>query len=62
MELDPAALSSLSSALGELADRVTVLAEGYQGSPRQDVASDLFDVERHLKAAHRRLSSLLSRL
>jgi hypothetical protein len=61
MELDTAHLSSLSTALGELTDRVTELADGYQGSPREDVAADLYEVERLLQAAHRRLGSLVDR-
>jgi hypothetical protein len=62
MELDTAHLSSLSSALEDLTDRITALANGYQGSPREDVAADLFDVERNLQAAHRRLRALVAKL
>ena len=62
MELDAAHLSSLSSALGDLTDRITVLADGYQTSPREDVAADLYEVERHLQAAHRRLRALVDKL
>lgn len=61
MALDTAQLSSLASALGELRERVTTLAEGYQGSPREDVAADLYEVERNLIAATRRLQSVLDR-
>jgi len=62
MELDAAQLSSLSSALADLTERITALADGYQSSPREDVAADLYEVERHLQAADRRLRSLLSRI
>jgi Mg2+ and Co2+ transporter CorA len=62
MELDTAHLSSLSSALEDLSDRITALANGYQGSPREDVAADLYDVERNLQAAHRRLRALVAKL
>ncbi len=62
MELDAAHLSSLSSALEDLTVRITELADGYQGSPREDVAADLYEVERHLQAASRRLRSLVARL
>lgn len=62
MDLDAAHLSSLTTALGDLTDRVTALADGYQRSPRQDVAADLYDVERNLQAAHRRLRALLDKL
>ena len=62
MELDAAQLSSLSSALEDLTQRITTLADGYQGSPRQDVAADLYEVERQLQAAHRRLRTLVDRI
>jgi hypothetical protein len=62
MDLDVAHLSSLSSSLRELTERVTALAEGLQGSPRANVAADLFDVERSLKAASRRLAALVAKL
>ena len=62
MDLDPAQLSSLTSSLGDLASRISGMATGFQGSPREDVAADLFDVERHLNAAHRRMRSLLERV
>lgn len=62
MELDAAHLSSLSSALSDLTQRVTDLADGLQGAPREDVASDLYEVERHLQAADRRLRALVTRL
>ena len=62
MELDAAQLSSLSTTLDQLVSRVTALAEGYQTSPREDVAADLFDVERHLQAAHRRMQKLVAKV
>lgn len=62
MDLDAAQLSSLSSALGDLTDRIVKLADGYQGSPREDVAADLYEVERHLVAANRRLRTLVEKL
>lgn len=62
MELDTAHLSSLSTALEDLTKRITALADGFQGSPREDVAADLYDVERHLQAAHRRMGTLLRKL
>ena len=62
MPLDVAQLSSLSTALEELTRRITSLADGYQASPREDVASDLYDVERNLQAASRRLKALLAKL
>ena len=62
MELDVAQLSSLSTSLGTLAERVTMLADGLQGSPREDVAADLYEVERSLQEAHRRLQDLVRRI
>ena len=51
MPLDTAHLSSLSTALDELAQRITTLADELPDSPREDVAADLYEVERHLQAA-----------
>lgn len=62
MELDAAQLSSLSSSLDQLTERIVSIADGFGGSPREDVAADLYDVERNLKAASRRLRQLLDRL
>lgn len=62
MELDAAQLSSLSTALEDLSERITSLANDYQGSPREDVAADLFEIERLLVSAHRRLRTLVSKL
>ena len=57
--LDTAQLSSLSTALDDLAKQVTALAEGLQGASREHASSDLYEVERHLHAAARRLKNLL---
>ena len=46
MPLDTAHLSSLSTALDELAQRITTLADELLDSPREDVAADLYEVER----------------
>jgi hypothetical protein len=62
MELDVAHLSSLATALEDLSDRITRLADGFQGSPREDVAADLYEVERHLQAAKRRMRTLVTKL
>jgi len=61
MPLDTAQLSSLSTALDDLSKRVTELANQFQASPREDVAADLYEVERHLLAATRRLRTVLDR-
>jgi hypothetical protein len=62
MDLDTAQLSSLATTLEQLVARVSSLAEGFQTSPREDVAADLFDVERNLQSAHRRLQALVAKL
>lgn len=57
--LDFAQLASLSTALDDLTRRVTALADGFVGSPREDVAATLYEVERHLSAAARRMETLV---
>jgi hypothetical protein len=61
MAIDSAQLSSLSTSLDDLAKRVTELADQLEGSRREDAAADLYEVERHLGAAARRLKSVLDR-
>ena len=57
---DPLAeLSSVSSALDELTQRVTRLAGDLGAQKRGDAASQLIEVERALHAAQRRLAKLL---
>jgi hypothetical protein len=53
-----AELSSLTASLDELTRRVTALAEGARGTHEEDLAADLFAVERSLTGALRRLSRL----
>jgi hypothetical protein len=50
-----AELSSLSSTLQELNDRVTAMAEAAQATGDEDMAHELFSVERSLGGALRRL-------
>ena len=61
MPLDTAQLSSLTTTLEDLSHRVTELADQLQDSPREDIAADLYEVERHLLSATRRLKALLDR-
>lgn len=56
-----AELSSLTASLDELTRRVTALAEGARGTHQDDLAADLFAVERSLTGALRRLSHLAER-
>jgi hypothetical protein len=62
MEVDAAGLSSLSTSLISLLERVTTMADGLGDSPREDVAADLYEIERSLRAADRRLRALLTKL
>ena len=59
MESDRATLSALATTLDELTTRLTAVADGYQATPREDIASGLYDVERSLRAASRRLERVL---
>jgi hypothetical protein len=54
-----AELSSLSTVLDELAQRVTSLVDGLSGAERDELSSDLREVERALGTAQRRLHRLL---
>ena len=55
-------LSSVSTALTDLTKRIAALAESLSGSERDDVAGALFEVERSMKTAGRRLDKILSDL
>ncbi len=50
-----AQLSSATTTLEELLDRVSSTAEQVLASGDEGLASDLFEVERNLRTAHRRL-------
>lgn len=52
----------MTTALEELARRVTVIAEDLSNTQADWVAQDLFAVERSLGAARRRLAALNERL
>ena len=55
---DGAELSSLSSVIRDLLERVTEVARRYEGTDREDVAFELYEVERGLRGASRRLDRL----
>ena len=55
-------LSSVSTALGELTERLGDLAEELSGSERDDIAVALFEVERSLNTAGRRLHQLVAEI
>lgn len=50
-----AELSSLETAVQELGQRITLAADGLLGTRNEDVAVDLYEVERSLRMARRRL-------
>jgi hypothetical protein len=53
-----AELSSVATSLEELLSRITRIAEGLSADEREVVGPDLFEVERSLLAARRRVSRL----
>ncbi len=55
-------LSSVATALGELTTRVAELAESLSTEARDDLATALYEVERSLGAAARRLESMVDEL
>ena len=58
MAADGAELSSLSSVMRDLGERVSEVARRYEGTDREDVAFELYEVERSLRGATRRLDRL----
>ncbi len=56
-----AELSSVSTAVQELADRITQIAEGLLDDEREVTGPALFEIERSLRTAQRRLGRLLDR-
>lgn len=57
-----AQLSSVATALGDLTARITEMAESLSGTERDDVATNLFEVERALRSAGRQLDRVVSDL
>jgi hypothetical protein len=56
----PAAeLSSLATALVELSQRVSAIAEGYAAAKRDDLAAELYQAERGLAGARRNLGRVV---
>lgn len=54
----PAELVSLANSLDDLRSRLSTMAEAFSAAGDEDKASDLFEVERSLQAATRRLNAL----
>jgi hypothetical protein len=56
---DRAQLSALSGTLDDLARRITETAARYEGTTRQDLANSLYEVERSLLVASRKLGKVM---
>lgn len=56
-----AELSSVATRLHELVGRVGEIAEGLAGDDRDNLGAELFEVERTLRNAERRLNRALDR-
>jgi hypothetical protein len=61
MATDLAELSSISSTLDQLARRVGGMGDAAQSVKEEDVANELFAVERALSSAQRRLARMIER-
>jgi hypothetical protein len=57
-----ASLASTASSLDELIRRVTTAADELAGGQFDDIAQDLYEVERSLRTGGRRLTAVLRRL
>jgi hypothetical protein len=55
-------LASLSSTLDQMLERVEASAEEVRGTDRDDLLADLYEIERHLRSANRRLGRALAAL
>lgn len=53
-----AELSSIATGLDDLVQRINAIAEGLSGADRETLQSDLYEVERMLNGARRRLRKL----
>ena len=53
-------LTSLSSTLDQMLERVETAAGEVRGTDRDDLLGDLYEIERHLRSANRRLSRALN--
>ncbi len=54
--ISAAELSSIETAVGELGTRVAQAADELMGTPHEDVGVELYEVERSLRMARRRLA------
>lgn len=54
--ISAAELSSIETAVGELGQRVSQAADQLMGTPHEDIGVELYEVERSLRMARRRLA------
>ena len=59
MNDDRAPLTAVATALDELTHRITELADGYQRGLDDQLAQELYEIERALQQAARRLDRLV---
>jgi hypothetical protein len=59
MDHDRAQLAPLATALDELTQRITVLAESYRKARDDQLSTELYEIERSLQQASRRLERLV---
>jgi hypothetical protein len=59
METDRAELSALATSVDEVTRRVTAAADRLRGTPRDDIANGLYEVERSLLTAGRKLDRVI---
>lgn len=59
---DAAELSSIATVLDDLQGRVVEVADRWRLVEREDIAGDLYDVERSLRSAQRRIQRALNSL
>jgi hypothetical protein len=59
METDRAELSALATSIEEVTRRVTAAADRLRGTPRDDIANGLYEVERSLLTAGRKLERVV---
>jgi len=62
MDVDRAELSTISTALEDLNRRITAMADRNAGTRREGLSIELYEVERSLRAARRRLAKALKEL
>ncbi|MHB8296519.1 MAG: hypothetical protein ACYDH5_18270 [Acidimicrobiales bacterium] len=58
-EHSAAELSSLSTALEDITKRLVAIADGYSGSRREELATELYGAERQLHSAIRRIGKVM---